>query len=404
MGRHRADGLNVHIYPSPLRNESRILKITRSLAENGVFRRILVVGTWEPGLEEFERIDDVRALRRLDTGIKRRSPFARALRVARWSWLVVRSLKDENIAVVNAHSLSVLPLAVLLKAIHRCRIVYDTHELETETVAFSSLSRPLARAVERALIRFADATCVVNDEIGEWYRKQYAITSTTSVRNVPYTRNTSLPRAGVLRKSLGIPDDELLFLYQGVVSAGRGIRVLIEAFSALPRRHLVILGYGAMVPVVEQAAKRHSNIHFHAAVSPDALPSLTMDANVGLSLIENACLSYYLSLPNKLFEYVNCGVPVIASDFPVMAAAVDEMKCGWTSPVDARSVRSLVEKLTPTDIEVARQNTVAARRAFGWHMEEPALLSMYEALGFPPQARQLPPTSSPIEGDRVQLT
>lgn len=378
----RAGGrLNVHIYPSPLRNESRILKITRTLAEHSVFDRILIIGTWEPGLERHEALDETRAFRRLDTGISKRSRLARVLRVIRWSWMVVKSLRGEKVDVVNAHSLSVLPLAVILRAIHRCRVVYDTHELETETVAFSPATRPLARAVERLLIPFTDVTCVVNAEIGDWYARHYAIRPPYVVHNVPYRARATPTQSGLLRNALKIPSSDLMFLYQGVVSAGRGIEILVEAFSGIPDRHLVIMGYGSMVPFVMEAARKHSNIHYHRAVPPEELPRLTADADVGLSLIENVCLSYYLSLPNKLFEYISCGLPVIASDFPVMARTVSALKSGWTTQVDVPNVRALVSQLDAREIDRVRQSVRAAQGEFGWHLEEPVLLAMYHSIG-----------------------
>lgn len=381
-GRAGGDTVNVHVYPSPLRNESRILKITGTLAEHRVFDRIIVVGTWDEDLQERELLDPRRELWRLRAGGRSRSPWAKMFRVLHWSWRVLQSLRHQHVDLVNCHSLSVLPLCVVLKRLHGAKLVYDTHELETETVAFPSALRRVARLVERILLPHADAICVVNAEIAEWYRRTYGLPEVTVVQNVPYRQVTAARTNWSLRVALGIPSAAPMFLYQGVVSEGRGISLLLDAFSRLPDRHLVIMGYGGMVPDVQQVAARYPNIHYHPAVPPDKLPAVTAEADVGLSLVENVCLSYFLSLPNKLFEYLNAGLPVIASDFPVMGRAIRQYEAGWLSPVNAEALHELVAGLDAKAIASAKARARTARGSFGWEMEEPALLAMYQSLGY----------------------
>jgi glycosyltransferase involved in cell wall biosynthesis len=107
--------------------------------------------------------------------------------------------------------------------------------------------------------------------------------------------------------------------------------------------------------MVRKYASDFPNIHFHPAIKPSEILSYTCSADVGLSIIENSCLSYYYSLPNKFFEYIAAGVPVIASDFPDMSAIVNEHKVGWTVDVNEEALSNLIAKLT--DVELKQPNT-----------------------------------------------
>jgi glycosyltransferase involved in cell wall biosynthesis len=196
--------------------------------------------------------------------------------------------------------------------------------------------------MERALIGSTEAVIVVNESIAAWYRDAYGLKEVHVIRNIPYPRSFSGGKTSRLREAFGIDHRSLVFLCQGILDEGRGIPILLEAFGRLPLdRHVVFLGNGPMAEKVRSRALRHPNIHHHPAVPPDVLLEYTAGADVGISLIENVCLSYYYSLPNKVFEYLMSGVPVIVSDFPEMARLVDETGCGWKSSVDTRCFAEL---------------------------------------------------------------
>jgi len=380
--------LNVHIYPTPFRNESRILKITRSLKEAALFDRIRIMATWEEGLAERERLDEVREVVRIrrKLGEGREGTFWKAARTGEWSWWVMRSLREERIDCVNAHSLSVLPLCVLLKRSKSARLIYDTHELETETLHTRGLRRIAARAVERLLIPFTDEVVVVNDAIADWYRKAYRIGNVSVVRNVPVRRDVPETPSLLLRDAFGIREDEVLFLYQGILTQGRGISLLLDTFAEVDRkRHIVFLGYGDLADAIVQAGRHAPNIHYHPAVPPDKIPDYTAGADVGVSLIENACLSYYLSLPNKVFEYLQCGIPVIVSRFPGMAEVVDRFDCGWSIPVERNLLTRLVSSMSREEISRRREGAREAGKHYHWALEEPTLLGVYKRFGFSPE-------------------
>jgi len=169
---------------------------------------------------------------------------------------------------------------------------------------------------------------------------------------------------------------------KGNLSTGDIVQQLASADSILMQkeelggiRNIVFMGMGSLDVIVKEFEERFPNIHFHPAVRPQEVHLYTRDCDVGISLIENVCLSYYLSLPNKLFEYIMSGLPVIVSDFPEMTAVVNQGRCGWTVPVEKEAVFSLISGLSKDDVDEKRSNALEYRKTLGWHNEEKVIVS-----------------------------
>ena len=382
--------LNLHLYPSAITHESRIFRVTKTLADAGFFSEIHIVGLGREGLAENEKLDGTRSIWRVASPRPWPIPKLKSLSFfLQWAGRIVRRYRGEDIRVVHCHSLNDLPIGVLLKKVLKTpRLVYDAHELETERNGLEGLPKRWAKLMERSLIRHVDDVLVVSEAIAEWYRAAYPGCRVTLVRNIP--RNEHVESAGpsrpaeaqapLLRERLGIRSG-IVFLYQGALMRGRGIDLLLSTFAkADPDRHLVFMGYGVYEEKIREYAARHENIHFHPAVKPDELMKYTVGADVGVSIIENICLSYYYCLPNKLYEYIIAGLPVLVSDFPEMGRVVREFDNGWATPVREEGLLSVIQEITPESIAEKRRGSLAARVNLGWNGEAERLLDVYRGL------------------------
>jgi len=146
------------------------------------------------------------------------------------------------------------------------------------------------------------------------------------------------------------------------------------------RSHLVVMGYGALEDEVKEAAAKASNIHFQPAVPPDEVLYYTSSADIGLCLIENTCLSYYYSLPNKLFEYLLSGLPVLVNDMPEQRRIVEEFKCGWVVPESQSEQEKLLLSIDSDQFEARRVGAIRAGESFNWEDEAAKLRELYAAL------------------------
>lgn len=381
--------MNVHLYPSHFTNESRILRIVESLRTHRVFDEILIIAVHCADLPECEVVAPGVRLVRVDPvfGRSLKGRVGRAIKGFGWYVAVLRLLRKLSLECINCHSLSVLPIGVLARLFSGGRLVYDTHELETETVSSRGMRRLLARLTEWLLIGQCDAVSVVNQSIADWYRARYHLPTVWVVRNMPRSVTEEVRPTGLLRRAIGLENrpECLIYLYQGFLTTGRGVRMLLEVFSHMGEPyHLVLMGYGDLEPLVRRAEAAHPNIHFVPAVPPNRVLEYTADADVGLALIENVCLSYYYSLPNKVFEYAMCGVPSLVSDFPEMARFIDESGFGWKISPDATSLEKHISALERKGIDVKRAHIRASTLRYGWETEEKQLLDMYAHLGLRP--------------------
>ena len=350
-------GTNAHIYVSALRNESRILRQTATIATSGRFRRIYIIGSWEPDLPILERLDRTRIIVRIRTLTRRGRSLWNALVYVEWLLRCTSILLRIRPKCLNAHSIRVLPSVMMARILRRnCVLVYDTHEWETGTDGLVGMKRFLWSLIEMATMPFIHSIVTVTDGITLLYRTRYPQMPVTTVRNFPVKRNVvsreqRKERLG-LRRHCCLDDADILFGFQGVLRSSRYVELLIEVFSHItPGKHLVLMGWGPLQRSAEIAAETYHNVHFHPGVSPECVIEYIMGVDVGISLTMDNCLSHHYSLPNKVLESLCAGIPVIVSDLPELRRVVEDGRYGWTTPSTAEALTNLVRSLDRRAIE-----------------------------------------------------
>lgn len=374
--------INLHFYQSSFKYESRILKETKSLVHSGLINRVIIAGIWEAGYEEHEELDNKRVLWRvpLKTQVLPGGSSWKILQHIEWAFKIFFKLRKEGIKFVHCHSLSTLPIAMLFKIFAQSKVIYDAHELETER-GKRGIIQKVSKLLERLLINHVDRIIVVSDSIAEWYQNQYGLEKIHIIKNFPYQENYSSKSNNILKNTFKIQDNEILYIYHGGLTNGRSIEILLDVFSKVNRKkHIVFMGYGKLEDTVKKYEKNFPNIHFHPAVKPGDIISYAKGADVGICMIENICLSYYYSLPNKLFEYVVSGLPVIVSNFPDMGKIIDKHKCGWKSPVNEKALIDTIEKISSEEIKDKIKDVLKCKDYFVWDSEEKKLLNIYDSL------------------------
>jgi glycosyltransferase involved in cell wall biosynthesis len=217
----------------------------------------------------------------------------------------------------------------------------------------------------------------------QFIQQYYKITNVVVLRNLP--RNYSPDKKINLKEKLSIPEDCGLLLYQGVLLEGRGLARTIEAIKNLSKVHFVILGEGVERKNLECLSEDlgvSSRVHFMGTINQSELANYTAEADIGLSLIENISLSYYYALPNKLFEYIASGVPVICSDMPQMKMIIDKYKVGECINLDAdqnleKKISDLLENKSM--LKEYSENAEEAAKELNWEVEFEKVKSYFPA-------------------------
>lgn len=370
---------NVHVYPSSLKHESRILRITESLAEAGLFNSIDIIGVAAEGLPVSEDIDEHRHLHRLPRRLSAMSNSlpAKLAGMIEWSVRVLLWVKNKPVQCINAHSLSVLPICFLVSRIKGSRLVYEPHELETETRGSSGLRRTIARGLEKWLIRRCDLVFVVSNSIASWYAASFGIKMPVVVRNVPSLEHQRRGDRTSLRRKIGLRDDAIVFIHMGGLMEGRGIERMLSVFSGLAEIDLLFMGHGTLVELVQGAVRNHSNIHYIPSVPPDEVIMHAGIADAGLCLTEPECLSHEYSLPNKLFEYLHAGLPVIVNPLTEQRRVIADFDCGWIAPPGDDLFTELLRSIDKEAIRLRLEGVRRASEEFRWEIERLRLLDAY---------------------------
>ena len=152
-------GCNLHVSPTPVVHASRIFKQTLSVARSGLFSGVVICGMACSGLPREENLTHGRRLDRVGAVANGRPPSVarRVLEQISWSRAVFRRYSHGDIRVVNAHSVAVLPVCYLLSRRLGAKLIYDAHELETETDTSTGMQRLIFKVIERLLIARCDA-------------------------------------------------------------------------------------------------------------------------------------------------------------------------------------------------------------------------------------------------------
>lgn len=271
-------------------------------------------------------------------------------------------------------------------------LVYDSHEIFLESGTSARIPGPLRRVLaryERRLARRADAIITVNEAEADELGARLGAGRMLVVRNCLPRWGPPDPPEGRLRNAIGIGPDEPLVLYHGALGPHRGIEQAVAAMSGpgMASVHLALLGFGSTEGLgISLDDPRHAGrIHRLPAVAPSELLAWVTDADVDVMALQHSTLNHWLSSPNKLWESLAAGVPVVVSDFPILRRVVLDDPDGplgaVCQPDDVASVvaaiRSILD-LQATERAVLRARCLAAaHERWNWETESMRLTDLY---------------------------
>jgi len=369
---------------NPFTNDSRVQKEAISLKSAGY--EVEVVAHGDIGLLSEEIIEGVKVKRFKYLNRKSITSKYKKLKIY-LSWIREVSLYVKDFDILHCNDLNTMPIAFIVKRFYNkdVKVIYDAHEYETETVGLNRVTKPIAKIAERILIKYANRVITVSNSIADEYKRLYPfIKRPALVLNAPKYRN-SVKKENIFREKFNIDRDKTIFLYQGGLDSGRGVEILLKAFIELSTKNssavVVFMGYGELEESIKEASQKYKNIYFHKAVSPNILLDYTSSADFGISTIEDICLSYRYSLPNKLFEYLMAEIPVIVSNLPEMKNLVEKYRVGVVIKDNSpKGLKEAIDKALKLNRERLDENIKKVKSIYNWENQERVLLDVYRGV------------------------
>jgi len=375
---------NVHIYPSPILFESRMFKIVKSISELNVYDNIYLLGISSKGLPESEIFKKNIIIKRLnikEDDWKKTGLINNAIKIIKLSILTFKFLVKTKPKVIHAHNLASLPVSVFYKIFYTCKVVYDTHEIETEREGWSRFTRIVSKIFEFTFIKFTDITVVVNDVIADLYKKWYKI-NVISLLNTPEYSYSDLNN-NYFRKKYKIKNKTKIFVYVGAFKESRGVLRYID-FIKKTKLNIcfIFIGFGEQEDRMKLLAKDSNKFFVHKAVKEDSLIKLISSADYSLQAMlfqDNLSLSYKVALGNKFFQSCMVRLPMIGGGFDYQKKLIEEYHIGVTiNNDDFQSIEKGFIKLLSMDLDLLKQNCKKIFEKYNWTNESTKIANYYK--------------------------
>jgi glycosyltransferase involved in cell wall biosynthesis len=295
-----------------------------------------------------------------------------------------------NADIYHAHDLNNLEVTYNAAKANHAKLVYDAHELFPEMAnRWVRLKRGSWKRLEARLLPQAGLAITVNDLIAEEMSTRYNVPPPLVLLNCPDPPPTFDPNAryDLIRERVGLSAERKVVLYQGWMSEGRGLENLVRAATLLVDGAVVVfMGYGDYQATLQKmaAAEPEGRVHFIPAVPQRDLLAYCASADVGVIPYQAVDLNNYYTSPNKLFDFIQAALPIVASDLPFLRKVIVGHDLGIVAKLDspqsyAQAINSVLAR--PDGGAALRANLRNAAPHYTWSAQAVKLVKAYGRLG-----------------------
>ena len=300
------------------------------------------------------------------------------------------ALIEEAPKICHAHDLDTLMTALLAKRAlgpENLSVVYDSHEIACEEYGdMAYMARAWRIFQERRWIKGADAIIAAWPGVSDYFYAHYGRRVDAIVLNAPCI---GVPvKAKPIASFVKMAPGEKLVVFIGAIRHDRGVFVLLVALSLVDNWHLAFIGPSN--PVIERELTKRAieldvsdRVHLMGLVPFDQVVNAVASADASVLLNENTSMNFDLALPNKLFESVLAGIPIVVGGLSAPSQFVVEQKVGFVvDQQDPKSIAAALNKIMadPGAMRPSPERLAVLRETFGWGAQEAKLLDVYDGI------------------------
>ncbi len=285
-------------------------------------------------------------------------------------------------ALLVSNDLDTLLPNFLVHKLKRIPIVFDSHEYFTATPEL--VNRPKVQRiwkwVEKTIVPRLKKCITVNASIANLLEQEYHVPFKI-VRNIPRRhKDVEIPS----RADLGLPEDKKIILMQGSgINVQRGAEEAVEAMQYLDNALLLIVGGGDVLALLKQMVIELSlqdKVMFVPRQTPEKLAGYTASADIGLAIDKDTNINYRFSLPNKLFDYMYAGVPVLSTPLVELKNIIQQYQIGeFIENHEPEHIAAKLKSMLQNEKQLAqyKENTKKAATALNWENEKKILIDIF---------------------------
>lgn len=272
----------------------------------------------------------------------------------------------------------------LISKLYKSKLIYDSHEIfcEVPELIATPFKKKIWLSLEKSIVSKLKHCITVNLSIANWFKEKYGVTFHV-IRNIGIVSNDILIRS---RNELGIPNDKKMILIQGAgINIERGAEEVVEAMQFLNEVILYIIGSGDVIEQLKLESKQkklQDKIVFIDKIPANELANYTANADLGLTLDKDTNLNYRFSLPNKVFDYINAGIPILSTKLPELENLITKYQIGFfIDNHEPKHIAEIINKvLNSQDYNTYKINTQLAKKENSWEIEKQVLINLIQCL------------------------
>jgi len=357
-----------------LSTDQRVKKVCESLLKLDL--EILLIG---------RNLPDSRSIKRPYKYIRMNLLFNKgALFYAEYNLRLFLILLFSKVDVYHSNDLDTLLANYLASIIRRKPIVYDSHEYFTGVpeIQNKTFVKKVWTTIENHIFPKLKHIFTVNQSIATLYEEQYG-KELKIVRNIPRKKTWTIDKS---KQQLGLPENKRIIITQGAgINTDRGMEEALEAMLFLKDVCFVIIGNGDVIPKLKKRTLElnlEKSVIFKDKMPYEEMMLFTQHAEIGLSLDKNTNINYKLSLPNKIFDYIHAGVPILASKIKEVEAVITKHRIGlFIENHEPKHIAQQIEKALDENLKFKYQKNIKnAALQLNWENEEKNLVEVYKKI------------------------
>ncbi len=281
---------------------------------------------------------------------------------------------------IHSNDLDTLLASFLYTRFKNKFLIYDSHEFFTGLPELENRNfvRKIWSNLEKYLLPKVQNFITVNSSLANLFEQTYGLKKPIVVRNLPIKKDNFIEQKKI--------EKPIIVLYQGAINKDRGIESMVKAMRFLPDFYqLYLIGEGDLSENIKkliESENAQEKVKMFGMVAFEKLHEITIKAHMGLSLENPMHLNYKISSPNKIYDYIQAGLPVLASKVPETEKLKNEFSCIKLveSPILGRDLASEIKTIceNPDLYKLMFENTLLASQILCWQNEKKILLDVYK--------------------------